>query len=86
MRFISREAFLKSAGKLPPKIRIKLRDALKLLQENPRHPLLHVKKLSGELSGLLSFRITREWRIIFYHEDSETICLVDVANRKDIYK
>jgi len=78
--------FLKSAKLLPKNIKKKLGEQLILLEENPYHPLLHTKKLTGELTGFLSFRITRDWRGIFYFQDSETISLTNVDNRKDIYR
>lgn len=80
------KSFLKTAKSLPKKIQIKLAIQIDLLQQNPFHPLLHSKQLSGDLTGLLSFRITREWRVIFYFMDPENIRLVKVAHRKDIYR
>ncbi|MBI2459523.1 MAG: type II toxin-antitoxin system RelE/ParE family toxin [Parcubacteria group bacterium] len=52
----------------------------------PFHPLLHAKRLSGKLAGLLSFRITRDWRVIFQFNDPETIQLLRVKHRKDVYR
>jgi len=78
--------FLKSAKKLPSLIKEKLATKLELLQENPFHPLLHTKSLTGKLFGFYSFRITREWRVIFQFLAPEVIKLIEVAHRKDIYK
>ena len=77
--------FLKQAKHLPLKVRVKLARNLTLIQENPFHPLLHAKPLSGELAGLYSFRITRDWRVIFQFLAADRIKLVLVGNRKDIY-
>jgi mRNA-degrading endonuclease RelE of RelBE toxin-antitoxin system len=72
--------------KLPVLVRSKLIAKLELLQENPYHSLLHTKPLTGQLFGFHSFRITREWRVIFQFLDPETIELIKVSHRKDIYK
>ena len=77
--------FLKSVQKLPHPIIKKLADLLVIFQENPFHSTLHVKKLVGPLAGFYSFRITRDWRIIFQFLNSETIKLLRVGYRKDIY-
>lgn len=86
MRIFYDKSFLKTAKDLPKNIHIKLANQIELLQQNPFHPLLHSKQLSGDLTGFLSFRITREWRVIFYFKDSEIIQLFKVAHRKDIYR
>lgn len=86
MRIFYDKSFLKTAENLPKNIQIKLATQIELLQQSPFHPLLHSKQLGGELAGFLSFRITREWRVIFYFKDSEIIQLFKIAHRKDIYR
>jgi addiction module RelE/StbE family toxin len=86
MQVILEQSFLKSARKLPQNIKTKLSELLALLESNPYHPLLHTKKLTGDLTGYFSFRVTREWRVVFYLEDPETIHVLDTAHRKDIYR
>jgi len=78
--------FLRAAGKIPKLQQKKLALLLELLGHNPFHPKLHTKHLTGQLSGLYSFRITRDWRVIFQFLSPKEIHLVDVANRKDIYR
>jgi len=86
MQIILDQSFLKSAEKLPTNIKKKLSGLLPLLEVNPYHPLLHSKKLTGNLTGLFSFRITREWRVFFYFKDPRTIYVLEVKHRKDIYR
>lgn len=86
MKLLYEKKFLKSAQKLPAAQQRKLAGLLELLQEDPLHPLLHTKHLTGSLAGFLSFRFTRDWRVIFRFIDSETIQLIHVAHRKDIYR
>jgi len=80
------KSFLKSAKKLPFQQQKKLADLISLLQKNPFNSLLHTKSLSGPLSGLYSFKITRDWRVIFQFLDENTIKLLLVGHRKDIYQ
>ena len=78
--------FLKSAHSLPKETQNKLAKLIKIFQDKPFHPLLHTKHLTGELTGLLSFRITRDWRVVFQFISSDVIQLLRIAHRKDIYK
>jgi len=80
------KSFLKSARKLPFHQQKKFANLILTLQKNPFHPSLHTKTLSGSLSGLYSFRITRDWRVIFQFVNTDTIKLLLVGHRKDIYQ
>ena len=86
IRIIYGANFLKATRKLPRKLKIKLADLITSLQKNPFNSPLHTKYLSGKLAGLLSFRITRDWRVIFKFIEPNLIQLIEVANRKDIYR
>ena len=86
MEIILEQSFLKSAKKLPVEIKQKLSKLIALLENNPYHPFLHTKKLVGELAGQFSFRITRDWRVIFYFKNPETISILEVKHRRDIYR
>jgi addiction module RelE/StbE family toxin len=79
-------AFIKAAAVLPKAQQRKLAGLIEQLRKNPFNPLLHSKPLSGSLSGFFSFRITRDWRVIFQFLDADTIRLLDVAHRKDMYR
>jgi len=78
--------FLRAAKKLDSETKSKLKNCLDILLKDPFHPLLHTKPLTGELSGKYSFRIGREYRVIFNFLSEKTIQLIDVGNRRDIYK
>ena len=86
MDIVYGKAFLKSVKKLPVRQQRKLADLLEFLCENPFHSRLHTKQLSGELVGFYSFRITREWRVIFQFINIYKVKLVIIEHRKDIYK
>ena len=59
---------------------------LEYLTENPFDSRLHTKQLSSPLSGIFSFRITREYRVLFRFIDAHTVFLTAVKHRKDVYR
>lgn len=79
-------SFLKSVRALPQPQQKKLAQLLETLRGSPFHPILHTKRLAGSLAGFLSFRITRDWRVVFRFLNPTTIQLLRVAHRKDIYR
>lgn len=78
--------FLKEARALPQAQQKKLARLLEMLAENPYDPRLHTKHLSGELLGVLSFWITRDWRVLYCFSDENAIRLLTVGHRSDIYQ
>jgi len=80
------DRFRKSAKRLNEKQQVQLARLVVLLKENPFNPLLHTKSLSGRLGGIYSFRITREYRALFRFLSPDEIFLVDIGDRKDIYR
>lgn len=86
IRVIYHNNFSKSAKKLPESQRKKLARLIEILRKNPFDPLLHAKRLTKELVGFLSFRITRDWRVIFQFLAPDVIQLLRVKHRKDVYK
>jgi addiction module RelE/StbE family toxin len=85
-RIVFEKDFFKSAKKLEMKEQKKLAQLLVTLKDNPFNPHLHTKKLRGKLQGIYSFRITRNWRVIFQFQNPDFIQLLTVKNRKDIYR
>lgn len=79
-------SFLRSARKLPKSQQNKLAQLLEILRENPFHSKLHTKTLTGPLTGFYSFRITRDWRVIFQFLTPNKVKLIEIGHRKDIYK
>jgi len=86
MKIFLHPRFVKESDKLPKRIRTKLAFLLEVLAQNPFNDLLHTKKLAGDAAGFLSFRVTRDWRVIFYFQGKDTIEVLKVAHRKDVYK
>jgi len=78
--------FEKQAAKLEPYLQEKLARLLMLLAEDYYDPRLHTKSLSEPFVGVFSFRITRDWRVTFHFANPDTIRLLEVKHRKDIYR
>ena len=86
IRILYDRPFLKCVKKLPAKIQKRLAATIEILHQEPFHPTLHTKRLTGSLTGILSYRVTREYRVIFQFVDESTIQLLEVDHRKDIYR
>jgi addiction module RelE/StbE family toxin len=80
------DGFVKDFKKMPLEIKQKAFELEVLFIENPFHPLLHAKKLQGQLSAFFSFRITREYRIIYRFCSKDEVDFLAVKHRKDIYR
>ena len=62
MRFIVTERFSRAYRNLPDELQRKADKALRLLQDNPKHPSLRIKKIQGT-SGIWEARVDRSCRI-----------------------
>ena len=78
--------FEKAAKRYGRVIRKRLDEALGLLEEDPFHPQLHTKPLTGPLKGYYSFRLGRDYRVIFVFRGESTIHLLRIAKRDEIYR
>lgn len=86
MRLTFTRRFRKAAHKLPHNTQIRLVKLLETFAENPSHPQLHTKKLSPPLGDYHSFRVGRDFRVLFRIENNSEITLVTIAHRKDVYR
>jgi addiction module RelE/StbE family toxin len=81
-----KKAFIKKFKALPRKIQEEFIRLEKVLKENPFHPCLHTKGLHGKLRNFYSFRITRDYRVVFEFISENEIGLITAEHRKDIYR
>lgn len=87
MEIIYSRDFVKSAKKLPKPIKIKLANLLIILKNDIFNPRFHLKPLTGKLKGFYSVRITRDFRAIFnFALNHDTVFLIDIGHRKNIYR
>lgn len=80
------KSFLKEFKKMPKKIQVKLIYLEDIFRVNCFHPSLHTKKLQGELKHFYSFRITRDYRVVFELVSKDEAAFIAAKHRKDIYR
>ncbi len=78
--------FLKQVRSLPIEQKRKLSKLIPLLKNNVYDSRLHTKKLEQPLAGQYSFRISRDWRVIFRFLSEKAVFLTRVKHRKDVYR
>ena len=78
--------FHKQVKSLPIAQQRKLAQLIELLRQDSNNSQLHSKRLQGGMKNLLSFRITRDWRVIFRFFESNSVEIMEVEHRKDIYR
>ena len=78
--------FIKEATKLPAARKKLLANKLSYLAISPFDSRLHTKQLSSPLTGVFSFRISREYRVLFRFITAEQVFLLSVKHRKDVYR
>ena len=80
------KTFFSSIKKLDKGLKIKTDKQLKLLQQDPFHPKLHSKYLHGKLDNSYSFRVGKDYRVVFRFMQNRIIQLLTIKHRKEVYK
>ena len=77
--------FIRGFKKLPKPIQqIAIRQEA-IFRKDPADPRLHVKALKGRLKGLFSFRVTRNYRVLFAKKETDIYLFYEIADRQYIY-
>ena len=77
--------FKKKLKNLPIRIKQKAKKQMKFFCQDPFRPSLKTHSLKGKLRGYWSFRINREYRILFEFIDEKTVGLIDIGTHS-IYR
>lgn len=85
MMVVETDDFLRALARLPTSTRRLCHTQRARFESNPCDPRLHTKKLHG-LDGVYSFRITRNYRVLFYFHTENTAIFFAIGDRKDVYK
>ena len=85
MRIIETDDFLDSLSRLPKDIQVFYLRQKKIFVTDPRDSRLHTKKLK-DLALVFSFRITRNYRVLFYFQTETIAVFFDIDHRKDVYR
>ncbi len=78
--------FEKDFKKLPKSIQELAIKQEGIFRNDPHDVRLHSKPLKGRLKGLWSFRVTRNYRVIYAWKDKENVLFYEVGDRKFIYQ
>ena len=79
------KGFTKAYLRLPLDIREKIKKALALLEENPRHPSLQTKPIKGA-RGFYEARVDRNYRMTYVRLADDTLEMSYVDNHNDALK
>lgn len=79
------KTFAKHFKTLPRSTKVKTDELTALLVIDFRDSRLHTKKLALE-DDIYSFRVGRDYRVLFVFDSGKEIKLIDIQHRKDIYK
>lgn len=84
MKIVYAEEFYKKFKKLPAEIKDNYKKQEAIFKQNWRDSRLHIKKLKGHPMPF-SFRITRNYRVLFAFVDKDTALFATIGHRKDSY-
>jgi mRNA-degrading endonuclease RelE of RelBE toxin-antitoxin system len=85
MTVIETDDFIRARGKLPTQAQRLYTTQRARFETNLRDPRLHVKKLHG-LDDVYSFRVTRNYRVLFYFHTDDAVVFFTISARKNVYK
>ncbi len=85
MKILYTREFQKEFQKLPPRVKKIYYKQEKIFRQNWKDPRLHVKKLKDHPFPF-SFRITRNYMVIFVFVEENTVLFATIGHRKHIYK
>jgi mRNA-degrading endonuclease RelE of RelBE toxin-antitoxin system len=77
--------FKKAFKNLPPELQAKVIKALKLLEENPRHPSLQTKPIRG-VRGVYEARIDQSYRMTFQRLPNDLLLMRVVGKHDETLK
>ena len=78
-------SFIRGFRELPREIQKLAVRQEEIFRRNPDDPRLHRKTLKGRLKGLMSFRVTRNYRVLYAWKEKENALFYEIGDRKFIY-
>lgn len=86
LTFIATKTFEESYHRLPQSIRKKLDKQGAIFCENPFHPSLHTEKLRPKQKEYWSFRIDKQYRVLFRFGEQNTVYLITSGTHDWVYR
>jgi len=78
--------FERQYRKLPNQIKIKTEKQEKLFRSNPFYPSLHTEKLTPRFKEIWSFRIDKNYRVVFKFLKQDNALFLNIGAHDYIYK
>lgn len=85
MQIAKGRQFEKQYKKLPLKIQKQFAERLKMYLKDKNHSLLLVHSLKGKYTGLWSFNVTADIRVIFDDSYDDVLILVAIGSHSELY-
>ena len=85
MKIVYADEFKREFRKLPLFVQRLYKIQEERFRSNWRDPRLHLKQLRG-INSPFSFRVTRNWRVLFIFVKEDTVLFATIGNRKDVYR
>lgn len=82
---VTTKPFTKQLRRLPKKVQLVFRDRLVLFLEDETNAVLRVHKLTGEFTGLKSFNVTGDVRVIFDDRQDVIVVLIAIGTHSQLY-
>jgi mRNA-degrading endonuclease RelE of RelBE toxin-antitoxin system len=79
------DEFAKQFRKLPEKTQSAFRTQESIFRKDWRDPRLRIKKLKGHRFSF-SFRVTRNYRVLFVFVEDDTALFATIGDRKNVYR
>lgn len=86
LRIFVTKNFERAFRKLPKSIQIKAEEKIQIFKRNIKHPSLNLEKLQPTRKNFWSFRIDKNYRVIFIFLEDKAVELRDARHHKDIYR
>jgi mRNA-degrading endonuclease RelE of RelBE toxin-antitoxin system len=86
MRIILTEEFEKEYVRLPVFIQRKAEKQQNIFKINPLHPSLHTEKLHPKSKSVWSFRVDKNYRVVFRVLEKDKVVFIAIGPHDWIYK
>lgn len=86
MEIFTTEDFDKDYSLLPKEIRKRAKKQEKIFKDNPFYPSLHTEKLHPKAKEVWSFRVDRNYRVVFRTLGGNKVVFIAIGPHDWIYK
>ncbi|MBI4365231.1 MAG: type II toxin-antitoxin system mRNA interferase toxin, RelE/StbE family [Deltaproteobacteria bacterium] len=77
--------FIRDFQELPKAVQRLAIQQEQIFRKDPQDRRLHTKALKGRLKGVYSFRVTRNYRVLYAWKEKRTVLFYEIGDRQYIY-